>query len=240
MVLDVTERQKRILETVIREYIKLAEPVSSEKICSKYDFNLSSATIRGEMHCLTKKQYLYQPYLSSGRIPTDKGYRFFVDELLKKKTSKEIQKRLFERLRREESSDSLRFLQEVTRTLASFSSNLALTYLCKERICLKEGWEELLKEPEFQDPNILGDLTAIIKDLEREIERLFTNNSLDIKVFIGRENFISRAREFSLIISQGKIKRREKIGLAILGPKRMLYQKNISLIKSLTRFLKNF
>ena len=80
MVLD--ERKKQILKAVIEEYIGAAEPVSSGAIVEKYDLGFSSATIRNDMADLEHEGYLEKPHTSAGRVPSVKGYRFYVDELL--------------------------------------------------------------------------------------------------------------------------------------------------------------
>ena len=77
-----TQRQSEILDRIVRDYIALAEPVSSRLLEKKHDFGVSPATIRNEMQKLTDRGYLFQPHTSAGRVPTDRGYRFFVDELL--------------------------------------------------------------------------------------------------------------------------------------------------------------
>ncbi len=79
--MTITERQEKILNKVLQEYIKSAQPVSSQLLEKKYDFGISPATIRIEMQKLTDKGFLYQPHTSAGRVPTDKGYRLFVDKL---------------------------------------------------------------------------------------------------------------------------------------------------------------
>ncbi len=76
------ERKRRILQAIIEEYISSAEPVSSNAIMNKYGLNCSSATIRNEMADLEKSGYLDKVHTSSGRIPSAKGYRFYVDELM--------------------------------------------------------------------------------------------------------------------------------------------------------------
>ena len=76
------DRKKQILKTIIEEYINTAEPVSSLGLVEKYDLNYSSATIRNDMAELEHEGYLEKPHMSSGRIPSVKGYRFYVDELL--------------------------------------------------------------------------------------------------------------------------------------------------------------
>ena len=75
-------RKKRILKAIIDEYINTAEPVSSGSIVNKYGLGFSSATIRNEMAELEKVGLLEKTHTSSGRVPSSKGYRFYVDELL--------------------------------------------------------------------------------------------------------------------------------------------------------------
>lgn len=75
-------RKKKVLQAIVEEYINTAEPVSSNAIVNNYDLNYSSATIRNEMAELEKEGYLDKPHMSSGRIPSAKGYRFYVDEFL--------------------------------------------------------------------------------------------------------------------------------------------------------------
>lgn len=77
------DRKKQILQAIIEEYINSAEPVSSGTIVTKYGFSFSSATVRNEMSELERLGYLEKPHTSAGRVPSAKGYRFYVDELLK-------------------------------------------------------------------------------------------------------------------------------------------------------------
>ena len=77
------ERKKKILQAVIDEYVNTAEPVSSSALVEKYNFKYSSATVRNELADLEKNGYLDKTHTSSGRVPSEKGYRFYVDELVK-------------------------------------------------------------------------------------------------------------------------------------------------------------
>ncbi|MFQ5867721.1 MAG: heat-inducible transcriptional repressor HrcA [bacterium] len=76
------DRKKKILQVVIRHYVRTARPVASRMIVKDYDFPLSSATVRNVLAELEEEGYLTHPYTSAGRIPTDKGYRFYVDRLM--------------------------------------------------------------------------------------------------------------------------------------------------------------
>ena len=82
---ELTERQKKILDVIIKNYLETGEPVGSRTISKNSDLNLSSATIRNEMSDLEEMGYILQPHTSAGRIPSDKGYRFYVNELMTEK-----------------------------------------------------------------------------------------------------------------------------------------------------------
>jgi len=140
-----------------------------------------------------------------------------------------------ENLIEKEIGDTIKFLQSITKNLASFSSNLALGYLFDENIFWKEGWEEVLQEPEFKEINIIANFADVIRHFEEEIEGLEINSG--IKVFIGKENPFSKVKDFSIIISKCHFPNDEKGVLAIAGPKRMAYDKNINSLNSLTKLL---
>ncbi len=230
-----SERQEKILNTIVREYIDSAQPVSSQSLEKKYDFGICPATIRIEMQKLTDTGFLYQPHTSAGRVPTDKGYRFFVDNLFEKGFPKEKDILKVEDLIEREIGDRVRFLQSLTKNLASFSSNLALGYLFDEDLFWKEGWEDVLGKPEFKETKVITDFADVIKHFEKEIEDIKINS--EIKVYIGKENPFSKAKEFSIIISSCHFPDKEKGVLAIAGPKRMDYDRNINSLNYLTKLL---
>lgn len=80
-----TERKLTILKAIIQNYLETGEPVGSRTLSKYTDLKLSSATIRNEMADLEDLGYIFQPHTSAGRIPSDKGYRFYVDLLMEKK-----------------------------------------------------------------------------------------------------------------------------------------------------------
>jgi len=245
----VTERQKEILNRIVADYIDLAQPVSSEFLEEKHHFGICPATIRIEMQKLTDTGFLYQPHTSAGRVPTDKGYRFFVDNLFARQNfvkqnlggfekgfPKEKTLLKVEDLIEREMGDGVRFLQSLTKNLASFSSNsLALGYLFDEDLFWKEGWEDVLGEPEFKETKVITDFADVIKHFEKEIEDIKINSG--IKVYIGKENPFSKVKDFSIIISKCHFPNDGKGVLAIAGPKRMAYDKNINSLNSLTKLL---
>ncbi|MCD6550361.1 hypothetical protein J7K24_02335 [bacterium] len=238
--MTLTQRQEKILERIVKEHIRSASPVSSKFLCEKYDFGISPATMRIEMQRLADQGYLYQPHTSAGRIPTDKGYRFFVDKLLKKGYRdfvEEKKKKIIEEVR-EEMKNSIKLVQAASRVIAENSTNLGMSYLLEEDIFWKEGWKDVLSKPEFQEMETTSDFIRMIEEFEKHIKDILPENYQETRVYIGRENPLSRSNEFS-IITAGFIC--PELGcrgiLAILGPKRMNYNRNISLINFLTHFL---
>ncbi len=230
----VNERQEKILNTLIQEYIKSAQPVSSQLLEKKYNFGICPATIRIEMQKLTDAGFIFQPHTSAGRVPTDKGYRFFVDSLLEREIFDEAIELEIGKEIGKEMEDTVKTLQCLTKSLASFSSNLALGYLFNEDILWDEGWEEIVKEPEFKETKMISNLAEVIKSFGKEIGD--ARSISGVKVYIGRENPFPGAREFSTIMTRCRFPKDEGI-LAILGPKRMSYEKNISSLNSLVRIL---
>lgn len=90
------QRKKRILEAIIQDYITTAEPVGSRTIARKYSLGVSPATIRNEMSDLEEMGYLEQPHTSAGRIPSDRGYRFYVDHLMQPEEISEEEQQLIQ------------------------------------------------------------------------------------------------------------------------------------------------
>ena len=91
--MELDERKKKILQAVIRNYLETGEPVGSRTISKYTDLNLSSATIRNEMADLEEMGYIFQPHTSAGRIPSDKGYRLYVDAMMEEKEREVVEMR---------------------------------------------------------------------------------------------------------------------------------------------------
>jgi len=231
----ITERQGLILNKIIQEYIDSAEPVSSKLLETKHNFKICPATIRREMQKLTDKGFLFQPHTSAGRVPTDKGYRFFVDNLLNREISEFEDVFEIEKMLKEGREDILRFASHLSKFLAETSSNLAAIHLLEKDFFFKEGWEEILEEPEFEEKDLIFGFAKLIENFEKNIRDLKLNSK--IKVYIGKENPFPKAKDFSIISSRCYLPDEEEAILALLGPKRMDYDRNISLINSLNKLL---
>ena len=121
--MELDERKCKILQVVIRNYLETGEPVGSRTISKYTDLNLSSATIRNEMSDLEEMGYIIQPHTSAGRIPSDKGYRFYVDTMLEEK-EREVEELKGLLTEKDEKMDTL--LKRVARVLATNTNYAAM------------------------------------------------------------------------------------------------------------------
>src|SRR5579863_8530501 len=128
------KRKAYILSTVVYEYIATAEPVGSNVLTQKYNLGVSSATVRNEMAELEAGGYLVQPHTSAGRIPSDAGYRTYVDQLMQPEELTEDERRRIH----DELCDATRELDEIidntTRLLGRLSNNLAFVTMPQQEV----------------------------------------------------------------------------------------------------------
>lgn len=225
-----TERQEHIIDSLVAEYIQTAEPVSSQWLEQKLNFGFSPATLRGEMKALSDEGYLYQPHTSAGRIPTAKGYRLFVDRCARKDNharSRQDRRGYFQDIIRD--GDGLRAFSRLAKTMSALSSQLVIALLEAHGVLFKEGWEELLQEPEFEDREIRRRFGKFVQDVESSLEELEPQDS--VVVYIGNENPFSSVSDFSMMCVGYTLRKGEKGVLALVGPLRMPYAKNLRLLR---------
>jgi len=234
--MKVSLRQKELLQCLVGEYILSARPVSSGLLEEKFELDVSPATIRAEMKQLTDAGYLFQPHTSAGRVPTDKGYRFFV-ELLREDNGWSADLSEIEEIIAKMDSDFSCLFSGLSRFLASSLSAFCLSGFLEPPLFFKEGWSEVTKKPEFQEYNYVVNFAQFIKDFENELERFDAN--ANPQIYIGKESSLRGASEFSIIIARCDIGKRKGV-VAILGPKRMEYRKNTYLISAIQQLLEGF
>jgi len=230
----ITPRQEKILKYLIKSYIKKAEAVSSKLLETKYDLGISAPMIRLELQKLAQEGYIYEPYHSGGKAPTDKGYRFFVEKILKnekylkEKPKKKINLKVKKFLVQKEES-SFKKINELLKFLSQETSSLAVLDSFDDNFIFKEGWQEILKEPEFKTGDFGKEFSEFLENFLKNWLNDFKKIS-DIKVFIGRESQIKRGEKFSILVSPCRIFKEKKGILSLVGPKRMDYDKSIELL----------
>jgi len=223
---DYESRRRAILAATINKYIQDATPVASEDIAE--DFSLSPATVRSIFAELEEVNYLTHPYTSGGRIPTNKGYRYYVDFLISQtelleQEKKQIAKEYNSKINRLE--DALDKTSEIISNITHYTA-IASFGEWQDRFFYK-GISLILDQPEFRDYQRIRFLIKIIEDkqcLLNIINRDFTEK---VKVYIGEELGYPEMQGCSLVISSYRFKDKSLGRLAVLGPMRMEYKHTI-------------
>ncbi len=228
------DRQKKILKAAVKEYQRTGQPVSSAVLAERYQFDFSSATVRAEMLDLDEAGYLEQPHTSAGRIPTDKALRLFVEETNEENLKQSEKEQIWERIAQMHQES----VREMAQFLAESSRGLGISGFFGEAKDFHEaGFKWLAEEPEFGGEDFKNIMRSFDL-LEADFKRFFGDIEEETEIFIGRENPIKYLRDYSLVIT-GFEKEGEKGILAILGSKRMNYQKNKFVLEETKKKIKN-
>lgn len=234
----ITDRQKSILHSLIDEFIDSADPVGSLELKKKNKFDLSAATIRSEMKYLENDGYLYQPHTSAGRVPTDKAYRFFIDNFLEKDILTRAEQIFLKKMAANLLDEREIFSNLLSKILAQTSNNLSFSGILDYDDFHKSGIGYILSQPEFKDDNLVSDFSKIIDSIDDELREFCCDNEFkDIKIFIGEENPILKLKNYSVLISVYELPKKKKAVAAIMGPKRMDYSRNYSILKYLKEII---
>lgn len=237
--IELDGRKEKILEAIVKDYLHTAEPVGSRTIWRNYMPTLSPATIRNEMADLEAMGLLTQPHTSAGRIPTDSGYRYYVDHLMKTRrlTVKE-EKVIREGLQHihRDVEDALHQTLKVLSHLLEYASVVATLY-GKIRI-YSSGFSHMLKQPEFSDMKYTRHVLETLEeeDLLVEMVREYTAEQ-GVTIRIGHENKFKEIKDCSVIMSSYDIKNVAAGGLGVIGPTRMSYAKAACILENLSRRL---
>ena len=134
-----------------------------------------------------------------------------------------------------EENNVFKLASRLTKFFAEETSSLAILNLPERDFVFKEGWEDLLKEAESFEQDFFSEFAGAIEKFEESFNDLKINSG--IKVYIGKENPVPKAKNLSVISSKCKLPNKEKATLTLVGPKRMDYNKNLSLVQSLNKYL---
>lgn len=231
------DRQKQLLSAIVELYTKTAVPVGSQALLEHYDFGVSSATLRNDMADLEEAGYLYQPHVSAGRIPTDQGYRIYVEEMMgDTDLSREDQRRLQKELLQLRAKHT-RLGRSTAKLLSALSGNLAVSGIVDKDEYYDFGMRELLDNPEFQEMDELCQLVETLDSLDEKVDGIMLKlKDGETRIFIGNENPIAGIKNCSMIVAPYQTDEGRGM-LAIIGPKRMNYAKNKSLIEYMRKML---
>ena len=244
--MNITKRQKEVLFAIIEEYAETAAPVGSVTLAKL--FGVSSATIRSEMARLEEVGLLVQPHTSAGRVPTDSGYRLYVNSLTENMNSAQESPDSFKlatscprllsdgRADRESHAIKLRIesqkradfaIRGAVDSLVELTGNLGLATI-GDQLYLA-GMSRLFTQPEFMDTTRVRSVAKLLDNLEPWLREAAPGEPLNI--FIGEENPIGKTSEVSLIISKFRSPYSDNSYIGVLGPTRQNYGRVMSLVR---------
>ena len=226
-----TERQRQILAAIIEQHAEIAAPVGSVMLAKL--FGVSSATIRSEMARLEEMGMIEQPHTSAGRIPTDAGYRFYVNAL-NEAHANELQPMLLDRSTKAiearvhtHSDRADRAIRSAVDSLVELTQNMGIATIGDE--LYMTGIGNLFSQPEFLHGNHAQSVARLLDNLEPWLREAKPNEPLN--VYIGSENPIGKASGATLIISRFRSPYSDNSYIGVIGPTRQSYEKVMRLVR---------
>ena len=220
-----TPRQQKILQAIVEQYAEVASPVGSSLLAKLFD--VSSATIRAEMAGLERLGYITQPHTSAGRIPTDKGYRYYVNQLAGAKDLPQqgrAERALTARVQNAGLPEQT--IRNAVDTLVELTHNLGMATIGNQ--LYMGGLSNLFGQPEFIHPGQVQEVARLLDNLQPWLNEAAPNEPLS--VYIGRENPIGGRAGCSLIISRFRSPFSDRSYIGVLGPTRQSYRDVMGLV----------
>jgi heat-inducible transcriptional repressor len=225
-------RKKDILEAIVKEHVATGSPVGSSFLVEKCKLDCSSATVRNVMVELEEDGYIMQPHTSAGRVPTEKAYNLFLEELqkgqkrLKKLRDKELKDLDDSLVNFEESS-----LREAAKALAALTQTAVFWAFHKNNLYYT-GLSNLFHQPEFANSGLVYNISAVIDRMDEIIDRVFESVGEKPEVLIGKQNPFG---DFC-----GSILAKYRCGtqtgmVGIIGPMRMDYERNLGVVEHIIK-----
>lgn len=227
-----TDRQAKILAAIVEQYAEVASPVGSSLLAKV--FNVSSATIRAEMAELERFGFIHQPHTSAGRVPTDTGYRYYVNNMsINAETPAERRAERALTARVEGGGLPERTIRNAVDTLVELTHNLGLATIGNQ--LYMSGLSNLFGQPEFMGGAQVQQVARLLDNLEPWLREAAPNKPLS--VYIGAENPVGRSAQCSLIISKFRSPYSDHSYIGILGPTRQSYRDVMGLVEHAGRTL---
>lgn len=234
---SITPRQKQILSAIIEQYAEVAVPVGSVVLAKA--FKVSSATIRSEMCRLEQMGFITQPHTSAGRVPTDKGYRLYVNGLqdeadgLSSASINRTARAIDTRIRNAGEADQT--IRSAVKSLVEITQNVGLATI--DGSLYVRGFGSLFSQPELLVAGHAQGVARLIDNLEPWLKETAPNEPLS--VYIGQENPVGKSSGCSLIISRFESPYSEQSYIGVLGPTRQDYRYVMGLVSHVGKELES-
>lgn len=227
-------RKAALLHAIIQEYAQTAEPVGSAVLAVKYHFGLSPATLRNEMCVLEGEGYLGKPHTSAGRVPTEKGYRYYVRHLREEDRATRADIRRLQLALHSLRHDEL--VKGAARTLAELAGEMVVVGFGQGEVYCS-GIGKLFGKPDIMQSLMLRSIAAAIDRLPEEFHEAFHEVTDSVHIFVGRENPIDP--HCSAVFTRYRFSGGGGV-LGIFGPMRMDYDRNSALLLLAKELLENY
>jgi transcriptional regulator of heat shock response len=228
---EIEERKDLVLGYAVGQYIKTVTPVSSSFISKKTPLNVSSATVRNIFAELEDEGFLTHPHTSAGRIPTEKGYRYYVDHLMNEIQLLEQEK---ERIREEyirKRFELENLLERTSRILSKTTQYTSIISIDGESRLFYQGTSFIPQYFEVENLQRIRNLLAALEEKEQLLEVINRDLNKKIDILIGNEIACQEVDGCSLVLSRYKTKGGSSGRIAVLGPTRMEYDRVVSALE---------
>ena len=229
-----TERQTKLFEAIVNEFIATSEPVGSKYLVKKYNLDVSPATVRNDMASLVNQGLLTMDHGSAGRYPTTLGLRVYLKELMQEQELPIVQEVAIKQRIWEARFSPEKLLQEATHALSELTELLAII-TTNDGHLFTSGAYYLLDQPEFLDVDVTRTILHL-SDNHSLISEILNKGKEDLNILIGEELGLDNLLPCSVIFSSFE-KNKRKGYIAIIGPSRMQYNKNIPAVKSIKNLI---
>jgi len=228
---DLSERQEKILKTLIEEYIETADPVGSEALERKYELGVSPATIRNEMAVLTKDGFLKQPHTSAGRVPTKEAFKFYVGHLMKEKELSVTDEVAAKEKVWDARFDLDRLMKQTVKALAEKTQSLAVAATEGGDI-YHAGYANILQLPEFYDIDITRTILSLL-DEAKTMQNLFGKcfGEGPVHLLLGDELGYDFLDPCGMIFARFKVGSKKSGALGVIGANRFDYAAVVPMVR---------
>lgn len=231
-------RLAHVLRGVVDEYVATGKPVGSERLLEVLGISVSSATVRNLLRDLEDLGYVEQPHTSAGRIPTDKGYRYYIDQLTFKDPTE--QKVAAIKSKYEEYQEEFdRPAQALATMLADMTHAMAITSMLGTRDIYGSGISQLFQFADEDTQSAVHEASILLDNIHEYINKFADANNDAAHVYVGQENPVFESRHTSMIVRTMRLPTGETALLLIAGPKRMQYRKNVGTINAVASLLEH-
>lgn len=222
-----TDRQRRLLQIIITEYVASAVPVGSQLIVDQYWPEVSSATVRNEMAVLEEAGLIAQPHTSAGRTPTIEGYRYYIDKILDADQTKATSRdeRLLRSVGQGESSETA--VKSIAKQLAELVNNAVVVSSGPTNVYYT-GISKLFRQPEFVQQTMMYSMSEVFDHLDDSMGKLFQRVGPDVVILLGDKNPFGASS--AMVIGRYRTADGDGV-IGIIGPTRLAYERSISLIR---------